>query len=315
VGLRALGVLSVAAIAGASAWSCSVVSGLNKLEKVECVSACDAGPDAASGADGSNNTGDGADGFAADAAESGSEGLPEAGDATSGDAGDGGTASAYRAAVLADSPAGYWRLGDPPGTTTCLPENGLGPDGAVVGGVTFGVPGALKDDTNTAARFDGTTGTIDVGASFTFSGTTPFSWEIWVRPAVLNGNFCPFLSSMTFDTNGDPVDGTYMVSYSVGGQTFGFERYHQSNDVFALDSAGLEANVWTYIVGTSDAAGNGVVYMNGVAVLSGASAGAVPTYTADTLFGKQFKGDLDEVAIYTRALSAQSVLNHWNAAQ
>ena len=295
------------------------MSGLNQLEKVECVAACDGGPDAPSIADGSNVPLDaiGADTSDAYAASDAMQGLADGGDASAGgDANEGGSASAYRAAVLADSPVGYWRLGDPVGTTTCQPEDGLGQTGAVVGGVIFGVPGALKGDANTAAQFDGTTGSIDVGGALTFTGAAPFSWEIWVRPAVLDGSFCPFLSSMTFDNDGNPIDGTYMVSYSVSNQTFGFERYKgTNNDVFALDLGGLQVNVWTYIVGTSDGEGNGIVYMNGASVLSGASSGAVPTYTADTIFGQRFKGDLDEVAIYDHALSAQSVLDHWNAAQ
>jgi Concanavalin A-like lectin/glucanases superfamily len=299
------------------------VSGLNQLEKVDCVSACDGGSDEASLPDGSNEASlpDGSndaagvtrpDANGADATSDVNAGSPEGGDAS---VSEGGGASAYRAAVLADSPVGYWRLGDPPGTTSCQPEDGLGSAGAVTGGVIFGVPGALKNDSNTAAQFDGTTGSIDVGAALTFTGTSPFSWEIWVRPAVLDGNFRPFLGSMTFDNEGNPVDGTYMVSYSVAMQNFGFERYNASNAVFALDSAGLQVSVWTYIVGTSDAAGTGFVYMNGAPVISTGSTGAVPNYAADTIFGLRFKGDLDEVAIYDHALSAQSVLNHWSAAQ
>jgi Concanavalin A-like lectin/glucanases superfamily len=280
-----------AVLATGGIWGCSLVSGLDQLDKVQCVGTCDAGDATGSGVD-SGETGD----------ASGADGA---------------SGSAYRAAVVADNPVGYWRLGDPAGSTTCHAVPGYGTDGTVIGGVTFGVPGALKGDPNTAAQFDGVTGTIDLGNAFTFAGAAPFSWELWVKPTVLDKNFRPFLSSMVFDNDGNPVSGSYMIAYSdthVPADTFGFERYNASNDVIALDTGGLQVNVWTYIVATSDASGNGVVYMNGVAVLTSTNAGSVPTYIADTILGQLLVGELDEMAIYDHALSAQSVLNHWNAA-
>ena len=66
---------------------------------------------------------------------------------------------------------------------------------------------------------------------------------------------------MTYEPNGNPVDGTYMVSYSSGGDTFGFERYNGgANAVVALDTPGLMQGQWTYIVATMDASGTGTVY-------------------------------------------------------
>jgi hypothetical protein len=283
-------------------WSCALVSGVDQLQKVECLGACDASVD--SGGDASV---DSSGGTSVDSNVASPDGSPAGSDGTTQNA------SAYRAAVLADNPVGYWRLGDPAGSTTCHDELNLH-DGVVAGGVVFGVPGALEGDSSTAAQFDGT-GTINVGTSFTFTGGAAFSWEIWVKPAALNANYRPFFNSMVFDTTGNPVDGTYMVSYSVMGQTFGFERYNGGADaVIALDTAGLEVNQWTYIVATSDAAGAGAVYMNGTEVIANTGAGSVPSYNAPTLFGQQFTGELDEVAIYNYALSAQAVTSHWNAA-
>ena len=286
MGRSCASVIIVAGLAGASTWNCSLLSDVDQLEKVQCIDACDASlSDSDSDSDGASDTDTGH------------------------------TSSAYRAAVLADTPVGYWRLGDPAGSTSCHDETGNGHDGVVVGGVILGVAGAIKNDPTTAAQFDGTTGSISVGTSFTFTGDAPFSWEIWVNPVVLNGNFCPFFSSMTYDANDNPLDGTYMVSYAAGGDTFGFERYKGTNNaVIALDTPGLQASTWTYIVATSDALGNGVVYINGTAVMTDTNVGAVPTYIAPTILGMRYAGELDEVAIYDYALSAQAVMNHWNAA-
>jgi hypothetical protein len=228
-----------------------------------------------------------------------------------------GITSPYAAAVFADSPAGYWRLGDLVGSTTAHDSSGHGHDGTVVGGVTFGVAGALAHDTDTAAQFDGVSGSINLGPAFTFIGSAPFTWELWIKPAVLDANYRPIMSSMTFDAQGNPSAGTYMVDYSVSGTDFGFERYQGGNSVIALDTTGLTTGTWTYVVATSDALGNGIVYVNGAAVLADTNVGSVAAYTASTVLGlaggAAFKGVLDEVAIYDSALSASRIQAHWVA--
>jgi large repetitive protein len=305
--------LGAAGVACAGVWSCALVSGVDQLQEVTCLEACDAAADAPNVAlDGSSGTGDAQDGSSATGDVQ--DGSSATGDASP--AGDsGGAASPYRAAVLSDSPLGYWRLGEAVGSTTCHDETGNGHDGTVMGGVTFGVPGALPHDPNPAAQFDGT-GTINVGTAFTFAGADPFTWEIWVNPAVLGDDvYIPFFSSMTYEPNGNPVDGTYMVSYSSGGDTFGFERYNGgANAVVALDTPGLMQGQWTYIVATMDASGTGTVYVNGALVLTAAGNGTVPVYTAPTEFGSMFKGVLDEIAIYDHPLASDRVTAHWNAA-
>src|SRR5262245_36823989 len=60
----------------------------------------------------------------------------------------------YRAGVLAKGPVGYWRLGEDPGPTA-FDEAANGHDGSYFGDPTFGEPGAIADDPNTAVRFSG----------------------------------------------------------------------------------------------------------------------------------------------------------------
>src|SRR5262249_54513852 len=67
----------------------------------------------------------------------------------------------YSSVVLADNPIGYWRLGETSGPTA-FDSSGLGHNGTYTGGVTLGVPGAIVDDPNTAARFNGSTGYVAV---------------------------------------------------------------------------------------------------------------------------------------------------------
>src|SRR5205823_14801626 len=88
--------------------------------------------------------------------------------------------SGYTANVALDNPVAYWRLGEPGGSTTVLDRSGHGTTGTLNGTVTLGIQGGLGNDTDTAARFDGSTGYITTPAI----GALP-RWpvEAWINPA------------------------------------------------------------------------------------------------------------------------------------
>jgi hypothetical protein len=86
--------------------------------------------------------------------------------------------SIYTAAVLQDNPVAYWRLDEPANSTTALDASGHGADGTYVGGVTLGQTGALAEDPDTAALFDGAGGHVDFAN--TLAGND-FSVEAWVK--------------------------------------------------------------------------------------------------------------------------------------
>jgi hypothetical protein len=93
---------------------------------------------------------------------------------------------AYRAAVLAKNPVAYWRLGEATGTTA-LDETGNGHDGTYIGNPTFGQPGAINGDPNTAVQFNGTN-YVEIRDSADFSqptSTNGLTVEVWMRPDAL----------------------------------------------------------------------------------------------------------------------------------
>src|SRR5262249_9939864 len=65
------------------------------------------------------------------------------------------TTTGYSAAVLADSPSGYWRLGETSGTTAS-DASGQNHPGSYLNTPTLGQPGALTGDTDTSVAFNGT---------------------------------------------------------------------------------------------------------------------------------------------------------------
>ena len=89
----------------------------------------------------------------------------------------------YSAAVLADSPAGYWRFGEASGTTAVdssasVPKN----NGTYLNGPLLGQTGALVGDANKAASLmDGVNDTVRVSDANSLDVGDSFTLEGWVK--------------------------------------------------------------------------------------------------------------------------------------
>jgi hypothetical protein len=91
---------------------------------------------------------------------------------------------AYAQQVLADQPGNYWRLGEAGGTSGV---DLAGKDDLTVRpGVSFGVPGALNGEANTAAAFNGTATGVASNPTLAARPST-FTVEAWVRTATSQG--------------------------------------------------------------------------------------------------------------------------------
>jgi hypothetical protein len=93
---------------------------------------------------------------------------------------------AYRDAVLAKNPVAYWRLGEAAGPNA-VDETGNGHDGTYIGDPTFGQPGAIRGDSNTAVQFTGAD-YVEIPDSTDFSqltSTNGLTVEAWMRPDAL----------------------------------------------------------------------------------------------------------------------------------
>ena len=83
----------------------------------------------------------------------------------------------YAAAVLADTPSLYWRLGEPSGTNA-NDETANNRDGTYTGTFTLAQTGALKGDTNTAVDLTAPTGVVTSTYNPFVNGTTR-TFEGW----------------------------------------------------------------------------------------------------------------------------------------
>ncbi len=97
----------------------------------------------------------------------------------------------YRTVVLAKGPVGYWRLGEQAGPAAG-DASGSGSDGAYRGDPALGQPGAIVNDPDTAAGFNGpgSRDYVEIPDPVTRAFSQPTSGlgltvEVWMRPDVL----------------------------------------------------------------------------------------------------------------------------------
>jgi YD repeat-containing protein len=232
------------------------------------------------------------------------------------------TVNGQYASTIAATPGllDYWRLGDGPGTTFA---DAVGSQPATAqGGVTFGATGAIASEPDTSASFDGTSGAASVPLDL--SGTSQLTLEFWMNwSAYANNDALAFEFTPNFNSNG----GGFLIDPNAGelGGKFGVaigREGSRNNVYFPRPSAGSWHH-YTFVFNTQAAAGEQITpYVDGKPVSfeklnSGTGAGNFANSTlyfmsraANSLFGK---GNLDEVALYNRALSATEVENHYLA--
>lgn len=223
--------------------------------------------------------------------------------------------SVYALAVLSDSPAAYYRLGEQNQGTTALDSGGSGYNGTQTGGVTDGEAGAIFDDPDTAMLFDGATGFIALPSGLGVAGWTAISLEAWVK-----------LSNTTYSTGVDIIADDVPASSSNGVRLT--ISAHGAGLVFAIGvgsghhtsltvTAALSAGQWYHIVATWDGA-TMTLYLNGASVGSAARSGSIGT-PADTFAigynpaaaSNYLPATLDEVAVYNSALGSGRVAAHY----
>ena len=214
----------------------------------------------------------------------------------------------YPQAVLADSPAGYWRLQETSGTTAA-DSSGNGNPGTYTGGYTLGESGPFGSEKG--ALFDGSTGYVTVPSAAILQLTSPFTLEMWAKVYSLSQ-----VDTYTLDKDND-----YALIYGYAADSYAF--YSQAVGA-PSDTATLipiaDAN-WHYVAMTYDGA-TMVGYLDGASKVSVAATFACGK-TTDPLTiavtsnagvrNGYYHGTVAEVAVYPTALSAARVAAHYAA--
>ena len=218
---------------------------------------------------------------------------------------------AYRSLVLADGPVSYWRLGEASGTTAA--DSAGTNTGSVRGGVTFGAPGALIGDSDTSMSFDGSSGYVSVANNANLNLTGDLTVEAWARPSALDG-----MTRAVVHKGGTGGYPTYQ--YRIGltsGNLWRGTVYVGSNNL-TVSSPGIASTLgWTHLVMTRSGS-TLKLYLNGTAVATATASGTLNTGTGTLAIGRTgsvsvdyFKGSIDDVAVYPKALSAAIIADHY----
>lgn len=252
-------------------------------------------------------------------------------------------AADYAKAVLEKKPVAYWRLGEDKGPTA-QDDSGNGHHGVYHGTPAFLEKGALQGDTNTAVKLDGNKSYIEVSADKALSvptGGQGLTVEAWVRPDVLEFKGETESPYIHWLGKGEGKQQEWALRfYSAKAK----DRPNRISAYIFNPEGGLGPGAyfqdkltpgeWLHVVACFDPGdfttkGAGVhIYKNGVRRLGPPSQGTLydnPHWqikpaagTALLRLGTRDKrtfliGGLDEVAIYPRVLTAEEILQNYNA--
>ena len=205
----------------------------------------------------------------------------------------------YAKAVLADGPAGYWRFGES-GGTALFDASPNANNGTYVGGVDLGVPGALQRDPDSAAALDGSdslavvpdAASLDVGDTFTIEG--------WIRrsSSATITLFDKGTRGPQLTVNGDD-DEVWLRKAGVG--------------AIARSDRGVPADgSYHHVVATKEGVTTKIYVDGREQTVQLAPEHVVQNTGAALRLGPaQLRTDLDEFALYDRALHRRDVFEHY----
>lgn len=217
----------------------------------------------------------------------------------------------YFGEVMSDGPIAYFRLSDT--TPSCKNEVSGSSITALypTGGATQNVPGALSGVSDGALRFDSLSARLAVYGDLDFPGDQPFTIEAWVKLADFSG--VDIASDMTF--SGSVRTG--WVLFLEGASRFRSEMWKDNvHLLYAVHDTPVTTSSFHHVVlfhSNVDqldhlvidgrfAAGGSTDRGPGLRIVNG---------SLQTWGG--FRGTLDELAIYDKALPLERIVAHYDA--
>jgi hypothetical protein len=222
-------------------------------------------------------------------------------------------ADTYGAAVYSDDPDIFWRLGESNGTVA--KDAGIAMhDGDYFGtSVSLGQAGAVSGVANTAVGLNSTPGNSWVASRDSFSNASAFSVEAWFNTTTTRGG-----KIIGFGSSRAALSSSYdrhVYMQDDGKLVFGV----YNGSIQAITTSGSYNNgAWHHVVGVMGSDGM-KMYVDGALV------GTNPTATATSYTGywrvggdrtwgsssNYFNGRIDEAAVYSTALSADRITQHY----
>ncbi|MFD1936956.1 LamG-like jellyroll fold domain-containing protein [Nonomuraea mangrovi] len=219
----------------------------------------------------------------------------------------------YGRVVYDDAPSLYWRLGEANGSVAADAGQNVTPGTYTPTGVSYGQPGAVAGTSNTSITVNN--GRVISTASV--SNPTTYSAELWFKTTTTSGGKLVGFGNSSNGTSSNYDRHVYMTNN--GKLTFG--TYTGGFNLITTPAAYNDGQ-WHHVVATQGSGGM-VLYVDG------ASVGTNPQTNAEGYSGywrvggdnlnawpsrpssDNFAGSLDEAAVYSTALTAAQVAEHW----
>jgi hypothetical protein len=238
--------------------------------------------------------------------------------------------TAYSAIVMADNPVAYWRLDEPTGSTNAVDSVGSfdGAYSSVGTDLTFGYPTGIPKDIDTAIHVTNTA-IVTIPYALEINPVSgPWSYEFWIQPTSLSGNFPTPISSEANPNMGVNLTGWNIYQHAAnvwtwniydGSPNGSFTSEFADNPIvpgtwydMVLTDDGTNLNWYSNnrLVLTESVSGIGFI-QNGVNGDPSIAAG--PTTLAirsDGVFGG-WDGGIEDVAVYNYVLNAQQIQSHF----
>jgi len=226
------------------------------------------------------------------------------------------TSSRYARQVHSDKPAGYWRLGEPSGTTAA-DESRNGNDLALNGTPTLGASGALTSDDDTAITFDGTDDEAFVAAVPV--SDYPFTLEILAKTPASTANDTTYIPFGFYDQGINDEHMGVELHQDGSGNIVHRTRAHsnaEGEDILAGTTV-LSANTFAHLVSVFAGAADRRQYTDGepdgtdtTSIAFDAGFDELAIGVRDRATATFFAGTADEAAIYDYALTLAQVRAH-----
>jgi hypothetical protein len=235
----------------------------------------------------------------------------------------------YASTVLSYQPLAYFQLNEsslplPADVVSNAGSLGFLGNGFPFNTVSQGEPGIVSNcaSFSNPSLIVGYLGSyVDIPYNSALNTSGPFTVEFWAKPNQYTTDyFCP-ISSIDVTENGSASREGW-IFYQTPGDQWMLRVGNQNGYVAAIAGGTVQTNVWQHVAGIYDGT-NVSLYVDGVEVAgptlaSGYSPNTNQTVTVRigaTSFGNRtFDGSMDEVAVYTKTLSAQSIMAHYQAA-
>ena len=220
-------------------------------------------------------------------------------------------------AVTASAPTIWYRLNETLGTTA-VDSSGGGRNGTYRGLPVFGAIRACPRDTGTAVTFNGSTDYAGYGTALTVTGT--YTIETWFKTTTTRGGRLVGFGASATGVSRTTDRQLYMTDS--GQVVYGINP--PSYKIITSPSS-YNDGAWHHAMATQSSAGMNL-YLDGTLVATAGTTTNSSTYSGffrlgyDSLTGwtsaptsSFFAGTLDDVAYYTKALTATDATDHYAA--